>query len=115
MPSTADIIQLFKGRSASLSWNFTLTGETFASASLKSKTTTVASIRPAFGIVAVTPGFEDRYNISWIDSQRATLIIFNVTTDNNGDFSCETSSVLGVTIRLWRRKIQVAVVGKLID
>ena len=112
-PSVADSTQLLRGVNASLSWNFTLTGERFASAALKWKDTTVASIRPSLGIIAVTPGFEDRFNLTWSNSLRATLVIFNVTAEYEGDFSCETSSVVGVTLKLWTRKIQVAVVGKL--
>ena len=113
VPSVADSKQLLSGVDGSLSWNFTLTGERFASAALKWKDTTVASIRPSLGIIAITPGFEDRFNLTWSNSQRATLVILNVTTEYQGDFSCETSSVVGVTLKLWTRKIQVAVVGKL--
>ena len=113
--SVADSTQLLRGVDGSLSWNFTLTGEQFASAALKWKSTTVANIRPAFSIVAVEPGFEDRFNISWSNSQRATLVIFNVTTEYEGDFSCETSSVVGGSLKVWTRKTQVAVVGKLLQ
>ena len=110
--SVADSKQLLRGVDGSLSWNFTLTGEQFASASLKWKTTTVASIRPAFGIVSVSPGFEDRFNLTWINSQRTTLVIFNVNTEHEGEFSCETSSIVGGNLKQWIRKIQVEVVGK---
>ena len=113
VPSVADSAQLLSGVDGSLSWNFTLTGERFASAALKWKDTTVANIRPSLGIIAVTPGFEDRFNLTWSNSQRATLVIFNVTTEYQGDFSCETSSLVGGNLKLWTRKIQVAVVGKL--
>ena len=110
--SVADSKQLLRGVDGSLSWNFTLTGEQFASARLKWKTTTVASIRPAFSIVSVSPGFEDRFNLTWINSQRTTLVIFNVNAEHEGEFSCETSSIVGGNLKQWIRKIQVEVVGK---
>ena len=53
---------------------------------------------------------KDRFNVTWV-SQRATLIIFNVTDADdkrNGEFSCELSTFDG----LWSRKIQVEVLGK---
>ena len=110
--SVADSKQLLRGVDGSLSWNFTLTGEQFASARLKWKGTTVANILPAFGIVGVSAGFEDRFNLTWINSQRTTLVIFNVNTEHEGEFSCETSSIVGGNLKQWIRKIQVEVVGK---
>ena len=113
VPSVADSKELLSGVDGSLSWNFTLTGEQFASAQLKWKTDTVANIRPSLGVIAVVSRFEDRFNLAWSNSQRATLVIFNVTTEYEGDFSCETSSLVDGSLKLWIRKIQVAVVGKL--
>ena len=113
VPSVADSKQLLSGVDGLLSWNFTLTGAQFASAVLKWKTTTVANIRPSLGLIAVVPGFEDRFNLTWSNSQRETLVIFNVTTEYEGDFSCEASSLVGGNLKVWTRKIQVAVVGKL--
>ena len=110
--SVADGKQLLRGVDGSLSWNFTLTGEQFASARLKWKGTTVANILPAFGIVGVSAGFEDRFNLTWINSQRTTLVIFNVTSEYDGEFSFETSSIVGGNFKEWKRKIQVEVVGK---
>ena len=113
VPSVADSKELLSGVDGSLSWNFTLTGEQFVAAGLKWKTTTVANIRPSLGVIAVVPGFEDRFHVTWSNSQRATLVIFNVTTEHEGDFSCETTSLVGGNLKVWARKIQVAVVGKL--
>ena len=110
--SVADSKQLLRGVDGSLSWNFTLTGEQFSSAKLKWKTTTVANIRPAFGIVRISAGFEDRFNLTWINSQRATLVIFNVNAEHEGEFSCEASSIVDGNVKEWKRKIQVEVVGK---
>ena len=110
--SVADSTQLLRDVDGFLSWNFTLTGERFTTATLIWKTVDVVSIQPAYGIVSVIPGFEDRFNVTWSNSQRATLVIFNVTTEYEGDFSCKTSSLDGVRPKAWTRKIPVAVVGK---
>jgi len=58
-------------------------------------------------------GLEARFNASWISQSLATLIIFKVTDDVNGLFSFELNTFQGVTNRVWKRKIQVKVVGKL--
>ena len=110
--SVANSKQLLRGVDGSLSWNFTLTGEQFAAAKLKWKGTTVANIQLAFGIVGVSAVFGDRFNLAWINSQRATQVIFNVTSECDGEFSCETSSIVGGNFKKWKRKIQVEVVGK---
>ena len=110
--SVADSKQLLRGVDGFLSWNFTLTGEQFTSAVLSWKTVDVVSIQPAFGVVSVLLGFKDRFNVTWSDSQRATLVIFNVTTEYEGDFSCTANSLDGGRPKVWVRKIQVAVVGK---
>ena len=110
--SVADSKQLLRGVDGLLSWNFTLTGEQFTSAVLTWKTVDVVSILPAFGVVSVVGGFEDRFNVTWSNSQRATLVIFNVTTEYEGDFSCTANSLDGGRLKAWVRKVQVAVVGK---
>ena len=114
VPSEADTAKLFRGVDASLTWNFTLTGGQFVSATLKWKTLTVVNIRPSIGVVAVVSSFKPRFNLTWIHPQRATLIIFNVTTEYEGDFSCETTCLLDDgNLKSWIRKVAVDVVGKL--
>ena len=110
--SVADSTQLVRGADGFLSWNFTLTGEQFTSAVLTWKTENVVTIQPAFGVVVVLSGFKDRFSVTWSNSQRATLVIFNVTTEYEGDFSCKASSLAGGIPKEWTRKIQVAVIGK---
>ena len=113
-PSVADSTELVRGVDGFLSWNFTITGEQFTSAVISWKTVDVVSIQPAFGVVSVVGGFEDRFNVTWSDSQRATLVILNVTTEHEGDFSCTANSLDGGRPKVWVRKIQVAVVGKVL-
>jgi len=55
--------------------------------------------------------FKDRFSASWINSQRVTLVIFNVPVDDNGTFACEATS-FGGSVKTWRRNIQVIVLGK---
>ena len=112
--SVADSTELVRGVDGFLSWNFTITGEQFTSAVISWKTVDVVSIQPAFGVVSVIRGFEDRFNVTWSDSQRATLVILNVTTEHEGDFSCTANSLDSGRPKVWVRKIQVAVVGKVL-
>ena len=110
--SVADSTQLVRGDDGLLSWNFTLTDEQFTSALLAWENVIVASIQPSLGLVTVLQGFKDRFNVTWSNSQRATLVIFNVTTEYDGDFFCKASSFGGGNLKEWTRKIQVSVVGK---
>jgi len=75
------------------------------------KTKVIASISSG-GQPGVTLGFTGRFGISW-NSQTATLIIFNVSAADDGEFSCKVTTFEG-GIRVWTRKIKVNVVGKLI-
>ena len=109
--SEADGTQLLRGVDGLLSWNFSLT-EQFTIVYLTWKTVNVVTIDTAFGVASVIQGFNDRFNLTWSNSQRATLVIFNVSTEYEGDFSCKVFSFDGRLTRSWIRKIQVAVIGK---
>ena len=61
----------------------------------------------------VLPGFEDKYEISWIPEQRITLVILKVTTAENGTFVCDVKATKGFVTASWRSNIQVDVLGKL--
>ncbi len=110
----ADSKQLIEGNTdAPLSWNFSLTADlTLFSVVLTSNNKNVATIAPSLGIAGVVLSFKDRFNITWIPN-RATLIIFNVTADDKGEFGCTVSTFQGITNKVWVRKIPVQVVGKL--
>ena len=110
--SVADGTQLLRGVDGLLSWNFSLTGEQFTIVYLTWKTVNVVTIDTAFGVASVIQGFNDRFNLTWSNSQRATLVIFNVSTEYEGDFSCKVFSFDGRLTKSWIRKIQVAVIGK---
>jgi len=72
----------------------------------------IAFVAPSSGDAGPVLGLEGRFNATWI-SQRATLIIFNVTEDDDGEFGCELNTFQGGTNKIWKRKMKVEVVGML--
>lgn len=95
-----------------LTWTFSLTQLTLATLTLKFKTVTIATIVPAGQIASVASAFTSRFNLSWVPQSQstATLIIFKVSTIDEGVFSCELNTVTTT----WKRDIDVTVVGKFI-
>ena len=71
----------------------------------------VVNIFPALNNAEVIDGYEDRFNLSWINPVKATLIIFNVSGADEGEFACRLTSIGGGS-KIWARKIHVTVVGK---
>ena len=71
----------------------------------------IVSIIPSLKRIQVLAGYEGRFNLSWINDEKVTLIIFNVTDADEGEFACEVTTV-GWTIKTWIRKIKVDIVGK---
>ena len=109
---TADSRQLLKGSThVQLSWNFSQTADlNLITVALNLNSVTVATAVPSSGIAGISTGFEGRFNVTWT-SQRATLIIFNVTEDDDGEFGCELNTFQGVQNKIWKRKMKVEVVG----
>ena len=60
----------------------------------------------------IQPGFESRFNVTWVPN-KLTLIFFNATSANEGEYACEVLSV-GGSVQTWRRIIQVLLLGKFI-
>lgn len=108
----ADSRQLLKGSThVQLSWNFTLTPDlNLLSVVLSINSVTVAAVNLFSGIAGVQLGFEERFNFTWI-SQRATLTIFNVTEDDDGEFVCQLNTFQGLNNKVWKRKMKVEVEG----
>ena len=69
----------------------------------------IATIDPLTGSVAINQGFTTRVNVT-LDTGNVTLIILNVTSADEGVYSCELTG----SSNSWRRKIQVATLGNLI-
>lgn len=90
-----------------LNWRFTLEqGFTLVLVTLQFNGAGVASVLIS-GVVNPNPVFTSRFNVSWV-SGHVTLVIFNVSTSDEGVFSCQLTDVSG---NQWKRNIQVAVVG----
>ena len=70
----------------------------------------VAAVSPVSGDLGIQLGFEGRFNLTWI-SQSATLIIFSVTGDDEGEFGCTLNTFQGAQFKIWKRKMIVEVVG----
>ena len=69
--------------------------------------TTVASYFPSHSFVN---SFDNRFNASWAPT-KLTLIVFNVTSDDKGEYSCRVQAFSG-GLKTWLRKIEVDVLGK---
>ena len=67
----------------------------------------LATITPSTSLVTVAQALSSRVNVTWV-SGHVTLIIFNVTTADEGVYSCQ---VTAANVKVWRRNIKVAVVG----
>ncbi|XP_020615552.1 neural cell adhesion molecule 2-like [Orbicella faveolata] len=107
---TAHSRQFLQGSThVQLSWNFSLTPDlSLSSVILRLNSVQVAAVVLLSGIAGLSSGFEGRFNFTWI-SQRATLIIFNVTEEDDGEFTCDLTTFQGVDQKLWKRKMKVEV------
>jgi len=105
---------LTEGFMNKLTWNFSLAaGSSIITVTIKlNAITTVATYIQPLGKVTVPQAFKNWFNLTWIPSN-ATLTIFNVTSDDNGEFTCEVFSVGESSTATWKRSIQVNVLGKL--
>ena len=95
-----------------LSWSFSLTRDlTFGFVHLRFGGVLVATVSQN-GKSDPSVGFKDRVNVTWIP-QKVTLTILKVSTHDDGEFSCEVSTIGGGS-KEWRRKIKVTVLGEII-
>lgn len=101
-------IQLYIGSSDELlNWKFSLAQDP-VSVALQLGGSSVDIIAPYTPSVTVTPAFTPRFNVSWVTGH-VTLMIYNVTTSDEGVFSCQVSDATSGNI--WKRNIKVTVVG----
>lgn len=76
---------------ATLRWRYALIGLSFDSLSILFGGQIIAGAWSSEQ--GPEPGFEDKYDINWVDSQNlVTLFIFNVTTEVDGIFTCRVSA-----------------------
>ena len=107
--------QLFEGTiNATLSWQFGLRGLIFESLFILFEGVSVARVSPSLS--GIQPSYANRFGLDWIPNQNLVkLFIFNVTTEDNGTFSCRVSadSLDRFSVFRFTFNIQVDVVGKL--
>jgi len=108
---TADSRQLLKGSThVQLSWRFSVASNlNLIAVILALNSVDVATVVPSTGNAGPASGFEGRFNVTGT-SQRATLIIFNVTEDDDGEFGCELNTFEGAQNKIFKRKMKVEVV-----
>ena len=84
--------QLFEGTiNATLSWHFGSTELTFKSLLIFFEQNAVA--RVSSSVTGTRPSYTNRFSLDWIPNQNLVkLFIFNVTTEDNGTFSCEVTA-----------------------
>ena len=101
-------VQLYKGSiNKRLNWTFTLAQDPISISLEFDLGTTLATVVSATLLVRVHSPFNSKVNVTWVSGQ-ITLIIFNVTTADEGVYSCEMTSA---NAKKWKRNIKVEVVG----
>ena len=95
-----------------VSCNFTLTSDlSLITVSMKLQSSSIATYVQSQHALSVQPGFESRFNATWVPN-RLTLILFDVTSADEGEYRCEVLT-LGISVQTWARVIQVSLRGKL--
>ncbi|XP_044180357.1 fibroblast growth factor receptor 2-like [Acropora millepora] len=106
--------QLREGNiNATLRWQFDLTELNFRSLVILFDGTTVAGVIKSSGF-GPQPGFENQFGIDWSLSQTfVELVIFNVTVEENGRFTCQVyaDAVEGYVYFRFESNVQVNVVA----
>ena len=79
------------------------------------KGVTVASYFAGQSSATVPNSFASRFNATWV-RPRLTLIVFNVTSDDKGEYYCKVQTFsVSSGGQFWNRKIEVDVLGKFRD
>ena len=98
-----------------VSCNFTLTSDlSLITVSMQLKRSPIATYVQRQHALSVQPGSESRFNATWVPN-RLTLILFNVTPADKGEYRCEvlTHAIGSGSVQIWARIIQVSLLGKL--
>ena len=107
--------ELFEGTiNATFSWHFGLTDLIFDFLIILFEGDSVARVSPS--LTGIRPSYANRFGLDWIPNKNLVrLFIFNVTTGDNGTFSCRVAadSLDRFSDFRFTSNIQVDVVGKL--
>ena len=97
-----------------VSCNFTLTSDlSLITVSMKLQGSSIAAYVQSQHALSVQPGFDGRFNATWVPN-RLTLILFNVTFADEGEYRCEVLTLgSSGSLQTWARIIQVSLLGKL--
>ncbi|CAH3025642.1 unnamed protein product, partial [Porites evermanni] len=99
-------VQLYTGSlNKRLNWKFSL-AEDPVLVLLQLDGSGLATITPSTSSVTVAQALSSRVNVTWV-SGHVTLIISNVTTADEGVYSCQVTTA---NVKVWKRNINVAVV-----
>ena len=106
-------VRLLEGVADSpLSWNFTFSSDlSFEGLTVTFKGVNVAGVRSS-GQAGLANPSDQRYNFSWIATEKFTLIISNVTDGDSGMFTCALNLCQRFICHNWESTIKVEVVGK---
>ena len=106
-------VRLLEGVTDSpLSWNFSFSSDlSFDGLTVTFNGVNVAGVRSS-GQAGLANPSDQRYNFSWIATEKFTLIISNVTDGDSGMFTCALILCQGFSCNNWESTIKVEVVGK---
>ena len=106
------IVQVYEGSSVTLNWSYSLSLGLGVGGVVRFKTDVIVSIRADGSATPVNAQFQERFSAT-STLGRASLIISPVNVSDDkffGEFRCELLDSNG---NLWKRVIQVQVIGKL--
>ena len=106
-------VQLLEGVTDSpLSWNFSFSSDlSFDGLTVTFNTVNIVGVRSSGQAGLVNPS-DQRYNFSWIATEKFTLIISHVTDGDSGMFTCLVNLCQGFACNDWGSAIKVEIVGK---
>ena len=106
------IVQVYEGSSVTLNWSYSLSLGLGVGGVVRFKTDAILSIRADGSATPVNAQFQERFSAT-STLGRASLIISPVNVSDDkffGEFRCELLDSNG---NLWKRAIEVQVIGKL--